>query len=285
MKNLYQILGVLDDAEDIIIRAAYKALAQKYHPDKWKGDANDANRRMSEINEAYGVLSNSEKRAQYDSEYFKYHQKNEAQEEDAEHSNFISEDDEAWNIAIEFYPQLQKDYLALARISNILGNTFKAKLIEEKKFEEANVYRETLECEYLERYYGRDKEIQDFAKRLLLNNFKKEAIHVNKIIRAMGDSIDYGKLFKRMVEIYPKLKDHPEFFDTDGLDLILKSIYQNVYNEEGLMKLYLRFFKRQLTLRKKFLSVKYIDGNREFDELQVRNAIEAKIKNDYYFKE
>lgn len=285
MKNFYQILGVLDDAEDIIIRAAYKALAQKHHPDKWKGDANDANRRMSEINEAYGVLSNSEKRAQYDSEYFSSHQKNEAQEEDSEHSNFISEDDEAWNIAIEFYPQLQKDYLALARISNILGNTFKAKLIEGKKFEQANAYRESLESEYLTKYYGTDKEIQDFAKRLLLNNFIKEAIHVNKTVRAMGDSIDYGKLFKRMVEIYPKLADHPEFMDTGGLDLILKSLYQSVYNEEGLMKLYLRFFKRQLTLRKKFLSVKYIDGAREFDELQIRNAIETKIKNDYYFKE
>lgn len=277
MKNLYQILGVLDDAEDIIIRAAYKALAQKYHPDKWKGDANDANRRMSEINEAYGVLSNSEKRAQYDSEYFKNHQKNEAQEEDAEHSNFISEDDEAWNIAIGFYPQLQKDYLALARISNILGNTFKAKLIEEKKFEEANVYRESIESEYLERYYGRDKEIQFFAKKLLLSNFKKEAVHVNKIIRAMGESIDYRKLFKRMVEIYPKLKDHPEFFDTDGLNLMLISVYKG--NEEELINLYERFYKTKLTIKKNFLSIKYIDGVREFNELQLRNAIEVKIKD------
>ena len=39
MKDYYRTLGVLDDAEDIIIRAAYKALAQRYHPDKWKGDA------------------------------------------------------------------------------------------------------------------------------------------------------------------------------------------------------------------------------------------------------
>lgn len=277
MKNLYQILGVLDDAEDIIIRAAYKALAQKYHPDKWKGDANDANRRMSEINEAYGVLSNSEKRAQYDSEYFKYHQKNEAQEEDAEHSNFISEDDEAWNIAIEFYPNLQKEYLALARISNILGNTFKAKLIDGKRFREANVYRESIESEYLERYYGRDKEIQFFAKKLLLNNFKKEAVHVNKIVRAMGDSIDYGKLFKRMVEIYPKLKDHPEFFDTDGLNLMLISVYKG--NEEELINLYERFYKTKLKIKKNFLSIKYVDGVREFNELQLRNAIEVKIKD------
>ena len=52
MKDYYRTLGVLDDAEDIIIRAAYKALAQRYHPDKWKGDPQEANKRMSDINEA-----------------------------------------------------------------------------------------------------------------------------------------------------------------------------------------------------------------------------------------
>ena len=57
MKDYYRILGVLDDAEDIIIRAAYKALAQRYHPDKWRGDSTEANKRMSDINEAYAILS------------------------------------------------------------------------------------------------------------------------------------------------------------------------------------------------------------------------------------
>jgi DnaJ-class molecular chaperone len=69
MKNYYKILGVMDDAEDIVIRAAYKALAQRYHPDKWQGDEDSANRKMSDINEAYGVLSDKAKRATYDQEY------------------------------------------------------------------------------------------------------------------------------------------------------------------------------------------------------------------------
>jgi DnaJ-class molecular chaperone len=33
-KDYYRILGVLDDAEDIVIKAAYRALAQRYHPDQ-----------------------------------------------------------------------------------------------------------------------------------------------------------------------------------------------------------------------------------------------------------
>lgn len=66
-KDYYRVLGVLDDAEDIVIKAAYRALAQRYHPDKWKGDAAEANRLMAEINEAYAVLSDTAKRAAYDS--------------------------------------------------------------------------------------------------------------------------------------------------------------------------------------------------------------------------
>ena len=64
--DYYRTLGVLDDAEDVVIRAAYRALAQRYHPDKWQGDPAEATRRMVEINAAYAVLSDTEKRAAYD---------------------------------------------------------------------------------------------------------------------------------------------------------------------------------------------------------------------------
>ena len=89
MKDYYRILGVLDDAEDIIIRAAYKALAQRYHPDKWRGDVKEANDRMSDINEAYGILSDVEKRKIYDKEYFSYRARNESYDDD-EASNLSS---------------------------------------------------------------------------------------------------------------------------------------------------------------------------------------------------
>jgi curved DNA-binding protein CbpA len=65
-KNLYQVLGVQEDAEDIVIRAAYKALAQKYHPDKWSGDVSEATRLMAELNNAYKILSDPVKRREYD---------------------------------------------------------------------------------------------------------------------------------------------------------------------------------------------------------------------------
>ena len=67
-KSYYRVLGVLEDAEDIVIKAAYKALAQKYHPDKFDGDVKHAKACMQEINEAYAILSDPIERTKYDNE-------------------------------------------------------------------------------------------------------------------------------------------------------------------------------------------------------------------------
>jgi len=61
-KDYYQILGVSKDASSDEIKKAYYKLAHKYHPDKGSGDE----KKFKEINEAYQILSNKEKRAQYD---------------------------------------------------------------------------------------------------------------------------------------------------------------------------------------------------------------------------
>lgn len=62
MKDYYQILGVSRDASPEEIKKAFYKLAHKYHPDKGGGDE----KKFKEINEAYQVLSDKEKRAQYD---------------------------------------------------------------------------------------------------------------------------------------------------------------------------------------------------------------------------
>ncbi len=66
-KNYYDILGVSKNASKDEIRKAYLALAKKNHPDKTGGDK-EAEERLKEINAAYDVLKNDEKRKQYDAE-------------------------------------------------------------------------------------------------------------------------------------------------------------------------------------------------------------------------
>jgi curved DNA-binding protein len=65
-KDYYGILGVSRNASDTDIKKAYRKLAMQYHPDRNPGKEKWANEKFKEINEAYGVLGDPQKRKQYD---------------------------------------------------------------------------------------------------------------------------------------------------------------------------------------------------------------------------
>ena len=64
-RDYYEVLGISKSANEDEIKKAYRSLAKKYHPDMNPGDA-EAEVKFKEVNEAYAVLSDSEKRSKYD---------------------------------------------------------------------------------------------------------------------------------------------------------------------------------------------------------------------------
>ena len=64
-RDYYEVLGVDKTADEATLKKAYRTLAKKYHPDMNPGDK-EAEQKFKEINEAYGVLSDPEKRQKYD---------------------------------------------------------------------------------------------------------------------------------------------------------------------------------------------------------------------------
>ena len=65
MADYYELLGVSRETDSGSIKTAYRKLALKYHPDRNPGDA-EAEETFKQLNEAYAVLSDPEKRARYD---------------------------------------------------------------------------------------------------------------------------------------------------------------------------------------------------------------------------
>lgn len=64
-RDYYEVLGVDKNADEAAIKRAYRTLAKKYHPDMNPGNK-EAEQKFKEVNEAYAVLSDPDKKAKYD---------------------------------------------------------------------------------------------------------------------------------------------------------------------------------------------------------------------------
>lgn len=186
--DYYSTLGVLDDAEDIVIKAAYRALAQRYHPDRWKGDPTEANRRMADINAAYEILSDPTKRAAYDARRdkskFRSDDSDTASDDDTSSNSAVNRD---WEIAKKYHPGIAEIEQQLKAISRTLGFTYKLTLLESKRFADSSLVATELEQRYLSKYFGNSPKTQAFAKELILEGRRDAAKELNDAVRVLGE--------------------------------------------------------------------------------------------------
>jgi curved DNA-binding protein CbpA len=189
-KDYYAILGVLPSADDAIIKAVYRALAKKWHPDTFVGDKKLAEQKLKEINEAYGVLSNTATRSQYDalrkSASGQQRQREYEEPDDAGRASFEAELAADWKFVLQYYPAVDFMRFQLTYFSNALALTFQVILLEMKAFAQAERIKQDLIKDFLRTHFGDQKIIQQFAEDLIQSGLKNSAKELNRLIRLTG---------------------------------------------------------------------------------------------------
>ena len=202
-KNYYAILGILPTAEDVVIRAAYKALAQRYHPDRFQGSAEEATRRMKDLNEAYAVLSDPVRRKEYD-EWFSRQQGAEYQDQeddpDDELSAAIRSLEADWATACTIFPDLRAIEARLNKTAARLARGYKAVLLDTKEFQKRHAIAEVMEKEFFKAYFGTNPDLVQFAKELVTDGHRKAAKALNNYIRVVGNSADSRLVIDRICD-------------------------------------------------------------------------------------
>ena len=204
MKNFYQTLGVTPDAEIIVIKAAYRALCKKYHPDIYEGEKKYATEKMQEINEAYEILSNSTKRNSFDKSWGQSNSYSSADQADKRYKSSNSIESE-WSYAISYYPVLKELSNRLNKISPILDHSFKTLILEEKLYNNPEVVAYNIENSYLEKYFGKNNDIKIAAKKFILTNNRKAASELNKAVVFFGSQIDVRNILDKISKEYANM--------------------------------------------------------------------------------
>ena len=199
-KDYYSILGVMPDAQDIVIKAAYRALAQRYHPDRAGGGSAQDNAYMAELNEAYAILSDADSRSRYDQS------RNQSTPHRSSHLSAMEEqappgDDplaKDWRIAVNVYPDLAQIEQRLARFSWKLSNTYRAYLLEAKQFEGRHSLAALLENDFLSTYFGDHPKTMEFARKLVLERRREAALALTNMVRVLGLNSDPNRIIGKI---------------------------------------------------------------------------------------
>jgi curved DNA-binding protein CbpA len=199
--DYYKILGVHPDAEDFVIKAAYKALATKYHPDV--NSSPDAEQHFTIINEAYQVLSDEKLRKDYDTEQSKNHDQYDPQSNDEKSTieELIKDD---WIVASSAFPEADQWAKKLKKINAQLSLTYKFYLLESKEFHLFSEIGIKMKNNFIKVYFGENQSIQKLAEDLIMNNKKEVAAELNRLVKIVGGSLNLDRALSHLTNKFPE---------------------------------------------------------------------------------
>lgn len=189
--DYYALLGVLPSIDQGALAAVYRALLKKHHPDVHAGDKENAERITRRIIEAYEILGNADSRAEYDRLRQDHGAASDDFDDDAGPSDAGQEmEDErldaAWHYIERYYPEAERYREELAELSSGLALAFQVTLVETKAAAEADELADALRHQFLERYFGSNPHVQEFAAEALRRQRRDVALEINQAIKFLG---------------------------------------------------------------------------------------------------
>ena len=227
----YQVLGLSPQAEDVVIVAAYRALASRYHPDKFTGpDATIAHRRMAQINAAYAVLSDPAQRQALDAQIDQINRADDvmarayaaeeararqqaqelalklerelAQREALSKAQAFKEQAAAlesdWKTAVRLYPDLLPLRERLNRTDAALALSFVRGMLASGEFDSRKALADTLEKRYYQKTFGDNPQVLALARELVKLQLPKAIDALKSYLNVSGSAADPRLLVARV---------------------------------------------------------------------------------------
>jgi hypothetical protein len=182
VRTHYDVLGVAPDSPEVVIKAAYRALAKEFHPDRADANATDTNR-FIEIQEAYAVLSKPASRSEYDEEL---------REAALFQTPPMVPEAEVGGAPAPFHlngaeqgaAQIERICARLALYSDTLAQSFHEAHLRGECGDDPWRFAGEMEKGFFRQYFGEDPDIQALAKMLMLSSRTAAAMALNKLVAA-----------------------------------------------------------------------------------------------------
>jgi curved DNA-binding protein CbpA len=174
--NPYKVLGLSPTAHQAVVKAAYRALAQHYHPDSYSGDKEEAHAMMVRINLAYELIGNPSARARFDEQC--------ATDDDPAAKGFS--DPPEWAIACRYYPYLSRFSEALELAHPAMKHSYISAVLAEKAFSKSDKIPRKVFTEFMESRFGPYSTLSLAATCLLLHRRDSLFLELEAAARIIG---------------------------------------------------------------------------------------------------
>ena len=188
MRTHYDVLGVAADTPDVVIKAAFRALAKECHPDRANAETGDTEK-FIEIQAAYSVLSKPQSRNEYDAEL-----RDNLLVHDSPLAGALAVSGVPYTPAAASPPQgtpdIERICARLGLYSEALSQSFHEAYLRSECGDEPWRFAEEMEKSFFREYFGEDPDVQSLAKLLLLGSRSGAALTLNQLVAAGISSQD-----------------------------------------------------------------------------------------------